>query len=71
VKWGRAEPGLIVDIEYTSQRYSVVRAETGWWLFVAVRAISGSDALPLGSVPGSGFGSSSLDSVHQKGRSTP
>lgn len=45
VAWGRAAPGLIVDIQYAGQRYSVVTAETGWWLFVAL-AVSGSDAFP-------------------------
>lgn len=33
---GRAEPGLIVDIEYAGQRSSIVASAKGWWLFVAV-----------------------------------
>jgi len=46
VAWGRAAPGVIVDVEYTGQRFSVVTAETGWWLFVAL-AVSGSDDIPV------------------------
>lgn len=46
VAWGRAAPGLVVDIQYSGQRYQVVTAETGWWLFVAL-AVSGSDDLPI------------------------
>lgn len=44
--WGRTSPGLVVEIGYGNQSYSVVASETGWWLFVA-RAAPSSQALPV------------------------
>ena len=46
VAWGRAEPSLIIDIDYAGERYSVATEDTGWWLFVTDRATAGVDVFP-------------------------
>lgn len=32
--WGRAEPGVQIEIEYLGHRHPVVASRSGWWLFV-------------------------------------
>lgn len=44
--WGRSAPGSVIDVRYAAQRFSVVTAQTGWWLLVAL-AVPGSDDSPV------------------------
>ena len=47
VAWGRSAPGSIVDVGYTAQRFPVVTAQTGWWLFVALAVPGSADDFPV------------------------